>query len=172
MRTQVQTAVVVTGEDKMGVVWSCFRPLKVILEFTVKQKRTLLLLSLFFNDQSGLSALSPVLVLFNVKLTCWLRETQGTFLSVLFVSCGFIEGAHLLRCSFGRTRSKETALRSRIFPLQTPLCLITLTCVDRSHSSANLGSSGEDLSTCLVSIHLHNTRNLVFVFLFAQSWCF
>lgn len=41
---------------------------KVILEFTVKQKRTLLLLSLFLNDQSGLSPLSPVLVLFNVKL--------------------------------------------------------------------------------------------------------
>lgn len=27
-------------------------------------------------------------------------EVQGTFLSGLFVSCGFTEGAHLLRCKF------------------------------------------------------------------------
>lgn len=81
----------------------------------------------FLNDWSSLSPLLPVLVLFNVKLTRWLSEMQGTFLSVLFVSCGFIEGAHLLRFSFGRTQSEEMALRSRIFPLQAPLCLITLT---------------------------------------------
>lgn len=34
---------------------------------------------------------------FNVKPSHWQNEMQGTFLAVLFVSCGFIEGAHLLR---------------------------------------------------------------------------
>lgn len=52
---------------------------------------------------------------------------QGTFLSVLFVSCGFMEGAHLLRCSLGRTRSEETAPPSCILPLvDLLLCLLTL----------------------------------------------
>lgn len=34
---------------------------------------------------------------FNVKPSYWQKEMQGTFLAVLFVSCGFMEGAHLLR---------------------------------------------------------------------------
>lgn len=33
---------------------------------------------------------------FHVKWAFWPNEMQGTFLVVLFVSCGFMEGAHLL----------------------------------------------------------------------------
>lgn len=43
---------------------------------------------------------------------------QGTFLSVLFVSCGFTEGAHLLRERLGWTQSEETAAQGHIPPSQ------------------------------------------------------
>lgn len=87
-------------------------------------------------------------------LTVQQNETRGTFLTVLFVSCGFIEGANLLHCTFGRTRPEETAPPGQ----GRPSASSPSRCVVRSDRFSNLTSSGEDLSAPLVLIHLHNTR--------------
>lgn len=54
-------------------------------------------------------------------------------------------------------------------------CLSVLSpshCVDKSYSFSNLGSSGEDLSTWLVLIHLHNTIKLAFVVSYGHNLVF
>lgn len=105
----------------------------------------------------------------------WAGENRLIFVSLAernagdIPFCAFCVVWLYRRCSFALLKSWVDPARGDCSAGPHPSitgCLSALSppqCVDRSHSSSNLGSSGEDLSVCLgslVLIQLHNTKKI------------